>query len=243
MKVEVIVPAAGFGLRMGAKVPKPLINIGRQPILIHTLRALAKNKHVQRIIVAVNKENKRGFEKSLKRFHVDKSVELAEGGLTRGDSVANCLKRLRGDTDIVVVHDAVRPFVAARIIEKVIQEAKKSGAAIIGVPLKPTIKEVNSQREVVSTLPREKLWEAQTPQAFKKEILLKAYDKFVNARVTDDASLVEKLGIKVKVVEGSYFNIKITTPEDLVLGEAILKSLRVVGTAQCAVPTKIGNVA
>lgn len=223
MKVEVIVPAAGFGLRMGAKYPKPLIVIGKRPILIHTLRALAKNKHVQRIIVAVNKENKHGFEKCLKKFHIGKVVELVRGSEMRRDSVANCLKILRADTEVVVVHDAVRPFASARMIKEVIQEAKKSGAAIAAVPVKCTIKEVNSQREVVSTLKREKLWEAQTPQAFKKELLLKAYDKFANVLVTDDASLVEKLGNKVKVVEGSYFNIKITTPEDLVLAGAILK--------------------
>ncbi len=131
-------------------------------------------------------------------------------------------------TDMVLIHDSARPFITQKMVFLVLKEANKTQAAIVGVPVKATIKKVTSQeskvKTVEATLKRAELWEAQTPQVFKKSLILKAYEKFGNIDVTDDASLVERLGIKVKLVMGSCFNIKITTPEDFILAEAIAKN-------------------
>lgn len=236
MKVEAIVPAAGLGLRLKASLPgrqaglpKPLVKIADRPILIHTLCALSENKSIERIILAVNKECLDKFRGVLRRFPVKKRIDLVVGGASRRESVENCLKTIDSAANIILVHDAVRPFVSKDLIDRLLKEAKKRPAVICGVPVKATIKQVTKSQSqkvtgifVEKTLSRENLWEIQTPQVFRKELLLAAYEKYKNAAVTDDASLVEKLGVKVKVVRGSYFNIKITTPEDLVFAKAIV---------------------
>lgn len=240
MKVEAIVPAAGLGLRLKAflpgrqaGMPKPLVKIADRPILIHTLCALSESKSIKRIILAVHKEYLDKFRGVLKRFPLKKRIDLVIGGASRRESVENCLKTIDNAADIILVHDAVRPFVSKDLIDRLLKEAKVSPAVISGVPVKATIKSVRCQVSGVSkecvvekTLSREKLWEIQTPQVFRRELLLEAYKKYRNTAVTDDASLVEKLGVKVKVVRGSYFNIKITTPEDLVFARAISSCLR-----------------
>ena len=231
MIVTAIIPAAGLGLRLKSSIPKPLVKIAGKPILAYTLRALAKNSQIKRIIVAVNKAHLKAFEDVLNKFRIGKKTELVSGGPTRRDSVKNCLKNVSGDAGWVLVHDAVRPFVSEDLIGRLLKEALMSPAVICGVPVKATIKRVtgNGLREtdcyeVEETLERENLWEIQTPQVFRKELLLGAYKKGAGLTVTDDASLVEKSGVKIMLVYGSYFNIKITTPEDLVFAEAILKS-------------------
>lgn len=208
---------------MKAALPKPLLKIDGKPIIVHTLEALAKNRDIKRILVAVNKDNLNRFKKVIGRYKIGKSLVFVSGGLTRGDSVENCLKQVSGETDLVLIHDAVRPFISPVLISRLIREAKKSRAVICGVPVKATIKKVTRQLIVAQTLDRENIWEIQTPQVFDKALLSEAYKRYGNRAVTDDASLVEKMGQKVKVIEGSYFNIKITTPEDLVLARAILK--------------------
>ena len=230
MRVEAIVPAAGLGLRLEAGLPKPLVKIAERPILIHTLRALSESRSIRRIILAVNKGCLDKFREVLKRFPVKKRIELVLGGASRRESVENCLKTIDSAANIILVHDAVRPFVSKDLIDRLLKEAKVSPAVICGVPVKATIKRVtgNGLRgtagRVIETLNRKGLWEIQTPQVFQKDLLLKAYVKFKDTPATDDASLVEKLGIKVKVILGSYFNIKITTPEDLVFAKTIVKS-------------------
>lgn len=240
MNVEAIVPAAGLGLRLGAGLPKPLVKIAHRPILIHTLCALSESKSIKRIILAVNREHLDKFRGVLKRFPVRKIIDLVLGGASRRESVENCLKQVAGDTDIILVHDAVRPFVSKDLIDRLLKEAKGKPAVISGVPVKATIKEVAGHRPqaaprprlvqadifVKKTLKRENLWEIQTPQVFRRELLLEAYKKYPKIAAADDASLVERLGVKVKVIRGSYFNIKITTPEDLIIAQAIAKSLR-----------------
>lgn len=235
MKVEAIVPAAGLGLRMNtclAGMPKPLVKIAGKPILIYTLGALSESKSIKRIILAVNKEYLDKFREVLKRFPVKKRIDLVIGGASRRESVENCLKTIDSATDIILVHDAARPFVSKDLIDRLLKEAKVSSAVISGVPVKATVKQVTGCRLQVAgvfvekTLDRDNLWEIQTPQVFRRELLLEAYKKYRNMAVTDDASLVEKLGVKVKVVRGSYFNIKITTPEDLVFARAISLCLR-----------------
>jgi len=231
MKVEAIVPAAGLGLRLEASLPKPLVKIAERPILIHTLCALSESRSIRRIILAVNKGYLDKFREVLKRFPVKKRIELVLGGASRRESVENCLKTIDSAANIILVHDAVRPFVSKDLIDRLLKEAKVSPAVICGVPVKATIKSVRCHLSgirkgylVEKTLERESLWEIQTPQVFRRELLLEAYKKYRNGVVTDDASLVERLGVQVKVIYGSYFNIKITTPEDLLFAQAILKS-------------------
>lgn len=221
MSVEAIVPAAGSGTRMKAALPKPLLKIDGKPIIVHTLEALAKNRDIKRILVAVNKDNLNRFKKVIGRYKIGKSLVFVSGGQTRGDSVENCLKQVSGETDLVLIHDAVRPFISPVLISRLIREAKKSRAVICGVPVKATLKRVSGQSIVLNTLDRENVWEIQTPQVFDKALLSEAYKRYGNRAVTDDASVVEKMGQKVKVIEGSYFNIKITTPEDLILAKTI----------------------
>jgi len=223
MYVTAIVLAAGKGLRSKSKLPKPLIKINSKPIIICCLEILSRHPYIKDIILVVNSGNSKEIIKRLKRYRIKKIKRVVLGGKRRQDSVGNGLSAIDTRTDLVLIHDSVRPFIDKETISRVIKEAKKSGAAIVGVPVKATIKEVTSRYIIKRTLPREKLWEAQTPQVFRKDLILRAYGKFKDTDVTDDASLAEKLGIKVAVIPGSYNNIKITTPEDLILAEAIAK--------------------
>lgn len=220
--VEAIIPAAGRGERLNSKVPKPLVRINSKPILAYALEALAGNKFISRIIIAVSEENREAFKAALRKFRLSKRVSLVLGGRTRQESVAHCLRELGRDTGFVLVHDAARPFIPERLVADCLKEAKKYGAVVCGLPARATLKKVKSGW-VKETLKREDIWEIQTPQVFRKDIILKAYAKFKNISATDDASLVERLGVKVKVIKGSYYNIKITTPEDLVFAKAIAK--------------------
>ena len=234
-----IIPAAGLGTRMtsvsDAKSKKPTASkqfseIGGTPILIHTLRKFAASPEVAEIYVALRANEIAGFrarlqpDKDLSR----KRIELVEGGEHRQQSVANAIGAVLADPDdIVLVHDAVRPFVTAEIIHDVIEAARKYGAAIAGMPAMDTIKEVQRTAEgavITATLPRERVVMAQTPQGFRHTVLKKAFDEatadgFVG---TDEASLVERSGHPVAVVMGSPRNIKITTPGDLELAEYYL---------------------
>lgn len=222
MQVSAIVVAAGSGLRFKSKTPKVLIPINSRPILIYSLQVLSRHPLVKEIIVVVNAKSAQSITRKLRQYRIGKVSKIVEGGRRRQDSVLNGLKALGAGCGLVLIHDAARPFIDKGIILRLINKAKSSGAAIVGVPVKATIKETVSKTRVKRTLDRDKLWEIQTPQVFDKELLLKAYKKFGNIDVTDDAALVEKLGAKINVVLGSYKNIKITTPDDLVIAKAIL---------------------
>lgn len=224
MKVVAVVVSAGLGKRLNKKIPKPLIALNGKPILIHTLENLSHVKLISEIILVVNKNYLNAFRKKIRQFGLGKVKKIVIGGKTRGKSVFKGLKAIEGNCDVVLIHDAVRPFVEENLVKKIISASFKYGAAILAVPLKPTIKKVDLKRkEIVETVERENLWEAQTPQAFKKYLILNAYKKIRDFNFTDDASLLEKMGKKVKIVSGSYKNIKITTPEDLEFAKVILK--------------------
>ncbi len=232
MYITAIVLAAGKGRRLKAKIFKPLIKINSKPVIHYCLSILSRHPHIKDIIVVANTFNAPRITTLIKKYRIGKVRDIVYGGRRRQDSVRNALKAVDRRTDFVLIHDSVRPFVDAGVVSGVIKAAKRFGAAIVGVPVKATIKEVVSgQLSVISkiivkkTLNRNSLWEIQTPQVFRKDLLLKAYERFGSAEVTDDAMLVEKLGAKVRVVLGSYNNIKITTPEDLVIAEAISKKL------------------
>jgi 2-C-methyl-D-erythritol 4-phosphate cytidylyltransferase len=236
MYVTAILLAAGRGLRFEGKVHKPLAKINSRPAIIYCLKQLSNNPCIKDIIVVVNPENIKGIIKEINRYGIKKVRAVVFGGRLRQDSVRKGLCVIDAKTDLVLIHDAARPFIDTNMITKVVREARKSGAAIVGVPVKDTIKKVKSQNSKVKstrqklkgktvneTLNRDEFWQIQTPQVFRKDLILEAYQRFGGTKVTDDASLVEKLGAGVTVVMGSYTNIKITTPEDLVIAEAIIK--------------------
>jgi len=236
MKVIVIIPAAGLGTRMAPPGPgkgktKQFTELNGTPILIHTLRKFASSAAVSQIFVALRATEIDEFRARLEKEKdiLRKPVELVEGGEHRQQSVANALARISAAADdIVLVHDAVRPFVNEDIINQVVQATRKYGAAIAGTPAVDTIKQVDRTSEgalITSTIPRERVVMAQTPQGFRYQILKKAFDEaeadgFLG---TDEASLVERSGGEVAVVMGSPRNIKITTPSDMELAEFFLK--------------------
>lgn len=240
MKVVVIIPAAGLGTRMAPKtrarkpVPsKQFTELGGTPILLHTLRKFAASPEVREIYVALRKDEIAGFRARLEKEGKDileKEVNLVEGGEHRQQSVANAIAAVAAEPDdIVLVHDAVRPFVTVEIIQEVIRAAHKHGAAIAGLPAVDTVKQVERTADgavITTTIPRERVVMAQTPQGFRFSILKKAFaeatgDGFIG---TDEASLVERSGHEVAVVMGSPKNIKITTPGDMELAEFYLKT-------------------
>ena len=232
MYVTAIVLAAGKGLRLKSKISKPLIKIDSKPLIIYSLNTLSKHPYIKDIIVVANRRNLQDIRNKIKQYRIDKIKDVVLGGQVRLASVVNGLRAIDNHTDLVLIHDGVRPFIDRDIVSSVIKTAKSSGAAIAGVPVKATIKSVKvskcqsvKENIVEKTLDRSKLWEIQTPQVFRKDLILKAYDKFGDIDVTDDAMLVEKLGAKVSVVLGTYNNIKITTPEDLIVAQAIAKAL------------------
>lgn len=233
MKVFAIIPAAGLGTRMApsgkkGQPSKQFFEINGTPILIHTLRVFARNPQVSQIMVALRKNEMERFRQQLEKEKLAAKVEIVEGGERRQDSVANALAALKAaPDDIVLVHDAVRPFVDDQIIASVVREAEKHGAAIAGLPAVDTIKQVERASEgaiITSTIPRERVVQAQTPQGFRYELIKRAFDSATadGFTGTDEASMVERVGGSVWVVMGSPRNIKITTPGDMELAEFFL---------------------
>lgn len=225
MIVTAIVPAAGAGIRFGGAVKKQFIALNGLPILSHTLRALAASKALASIIVVVPPgEELRGRE-ALELAGIDLETEVVPGGQARQDSVYIGLQRAKAETDLVLIHDGVRPFVSREVVLATVEAAKEWGAAIAAVPVIDTIKRVDTDGFVVETLQREQLWSVQTPQVFRYALLMQAHRAIREREIvaTDDAALVERIGGMVKVVRGSYENLKITSEEDLPLAGLILR--------------------
>ncbi|QED45920.1 2-C-methyl-D-erythritol 4-phosphate cytidylyltransferase [Cytobacillus dafuensis] len=223
MAYRVIIPAAGQGKRMGAGKNKILLELNQLPIIIHTLRVFELDEDCEGIILAVNPQDEDEMKSLLDRHQITKVTSFVPGGKERQHSIYNALKQVRQE-GIVLVHDAARPFIDKNLLRSLIEAAKTSGAAILAVPVKDTVKKATG-KFVAETVERTSLWAVQTPQAFRFSILFEAYrkaeeDDFLG---TDDASLVERLGKDVVIVEGSYDNIKLTTPEDLYFAEAIIR--------------------
>ncbi|MFA5363098.1 MAG: 2-C-methyl-D-erythritol 4-phosphate cytidylyltransferase [Candidatus Omnitrophota bacterium] len=227
-----LVLAAGKGERLKHKVSKPLVLLNAQPVIAYSLRTLDTLVFIKDIVVVADSSNRAGILKVVEQFRFRKIRQVVIGGARRQDSLGRGLAVLDRRTDLVLVHDAARPFADKRSITAAVREAARCGAAVVGVPVKATIKKcisasVHKCMCVKETLKRDELWEIQTPQVFKKELIVRAFGKFGREDVTDDAMLVEKTGARVSVVRGTYNNIKITTPEDLVIAEAFLKTHRV----------------
>ncbi|RIJ66112.1 2-C-methyl-D-erythritol 4-phosphate cytidylyltransferase [Rummeliibacillus sp. POC4] len=222
MQYDVILPAAGSGKRMAAGRNKLFLELRQKPILIHTLEVFQQDGECKGIWLAVKPEERSYIEMLLAKYQITKVRALLDGGSERQYSVNNCVKKVE-DGKIVLVHDAARPFITIPTIHKLVEAAHTKGAAIAGVRAKDTMKRVKDG-VIEETVDRSSLWMIQTPQAFNFEILKRAEqqaedDHFLG---TDEAMLVERLGQSVYIVESSYENVKITTKEDLVFGEAIL---------------------
>lgn len=222
--VSVIFPAAGAGRRMKADRNKVLLELSGVPILLRTLRRFSAVPAVAELIVVVAKDEIAFVEGMLEKAQGLKPWRVVQGGAERQYSIANGMAHLAADADIVLVHDAARPLVSLAAIEAVIFAAREKGAAIAAVRAKNTIKVVGEDGRVEATPARASLWEVQTPQGFRREILQRAYEKAAQDGFlgTDDASLVERIGEAVFVVESDYGNLKITTPEDLWMAEVLL---------------------
>lgn len=229
MNVSVIIPAAGLGTRMGREKSgvsrKQFMLLDGAPILIHTIRKFLRCPSVKEIVIALRGEDLEWARELVHQEHPAKPVRFVEGGDSRQASVENALSVLAPGTELVAVHDAVRPFIDPEIVERVIAEAAISGAAIVGVVPVDTVKQMHKKDKVKSTLPREHLVMAQTPQVFRFELLKEAFasaraDQFTG---TDEASLVERLeSVDVSVVQGSDRNIKLTKPGDMDLAHLYL---------------------
>jgi 2-C-methyl-D-erythritol 4-phosphate cytidylyltransferase len=233
-RIAAILPAAGMGTRMGAETPKQFLELDGTPIVIHSLRRIASCALVTDIIVATRADEVARLEERIAKEKFKQSVRVVKGGDSRQDSVAAALGHVPKDTEIVLVHDAVRPFVTTEQIARVIEEARRCQAAILGIPAMDTIKEVKraSLPEdvalITGTIPRERLVLAQTPQAFATKLLKEAFARAQadGVSASDEAGLVERIGHDVHVVLGSERNMKITRPADMELARFYLESER-----------------
>ena len=224
--VAAVFPAAGASRRMGSASNKNFLELAGEAILLRTLKTFSRVERIKFLIVVVAEHEVEPVEELLRGTDGLTPWRVTVGGSERQYSIANGLKFLPNDAEIVLVHDAARPLVTARTINEVIDAAEKFGGAIAAVPAKDTIKVVDANGFVKHTPPRRELVAVQTPQGFRREILLRAYDLAAEEKFlgTDDAGLVERLGVRVKVVTDAYSNIKITTPEDIGIAESLLRS-------------------
>ncbi|MBQ1511495.1 MAG: 2-C-methyl-D-erythritol 4-phosphate cytidylyltransferase [Selenomonadaceae bacterium] len=234
--VTAVFPAAGQGRRMNVGINKVFLDLVGKPILVHTLQRFSRSKYINHLVVVVAAEDISFIRKLLKAVPGLKPYQVVAGGSERQYSIANGLAVVPKESEIVLVHDAARPLTSVETIDRVVEGAREIGGAIAAVPEKNTVKIVAEDGIVRETPPRKTLWEVQTPQGFRKDILLEAYrkaeeDGFLG---TDDSSLVERLGVPVKVVESDYRNIKVTTPEDLLIAEAFLQKDRLKRTKNAA---------
>ncbi|ALS75492.1 2-C-methyl-D-erythritol 4-phosphate cytidylyltransferase [Planococcus rifietoensis] len=224
MKYTVVLPAAGSGKRMKADRNKLLLELSGKPIFIYTLEVFDRDPDCEGMWLAVKADERELIEQYVERYKIKKVKGYATGGAERQDSVRAGLE-MAGQCGVVLVHDAARPFISPVVIRELVEQANESGAAIAGVPVKDTIKKVR-ESVITETVNRAELWMIQTPQAFRYELLMEAAqrakaDGFLG---TDEAMLVERMGHPVQIVESTYENVKMTTPDDLIYGKAILAS-------------------
>ncbi len=225
--IVAIVPAAGLGKRFGEGTNKPFASLGDKPLIIWAVEALQSLPEVTEIIPAVKESDIELCGRLFEEYAITKVRRIAPGGRERQDSVFHGLSLIHDETAIVLVHDGVRPLIEPLVIRKVLQQLNGCDGVVVGVPLKDTVKEV-TEGIVRSTLKRDTLWAIQTPQAFHFQVLYAAYEKASadSFYATDDSALVERNGGKIKVIQGSYTNIKVTTPEDLLIAEVFIKMRR-----------------
>jgi 2-C-methyl-D-erythritol 4-phosphate cytidylyltransferase len=225
-KFAVILPAAGRSARFGGKEKKPYATLDGRAVWLRCAELFVNREDVCQTMLVISPEDQELFERRFRANIVFMNVKVVFGGAERFESVANALKDLAPDAEFVAIHDAVRPCLAAAQVDAVFATAKLHGAALLAAPVYDTLKRTDAQRKITATEPRENLWLAQTPQVFRRDWLLDAYAKRgeMKQKITDDAQLLEACGHPVHVVQGPATNIKITTHDDLILANAILKA-------------------
>ena len=228
MNATAIIVAAGEGRRVGARISKVYLPIGGRALLLRTLDQFFRAKRVNNVIVVIAKQDLARCRSLLGSDPQarEQSWILQTGGSSRQESVSRGLGKVSSDCDLVVIHDGARPFVSPALIDRVIEEAPTRKAVVVGVPVRDTIKVISADRQILSTPARDCLWEIQTPQAFERSLILEAHQgaQRNNQDATDDATLVERLGKPVYLIDGERTNIKITLPEDLLFAEALVAS-------------------
>ena len=225
-KFAVILPAAGRSSRFQDKhYKKPFAPLAGRAVWLHSAERFLNRGDVAQLILVIAAEDREYFQFKFASNAAILGIDVIDGGAERSDSVANALARVKPEAEFVCVHDAARPCLADEWIDKIFQAAERTGAAIFAIPVANTLKRVGQDHVIQETVPRGGLWEAQTPQVFRRELLAEAYAKRGGFPATDDAQLVERLGRKVTVVPGSTINLKIATREDLRLAEQALKAL------------------
>ena len=224
--ISVILPAAGASRRFQDKnYKKPYANLAGKAVWLHAAEKFLSRQDVKQLIVVVAEEDLEEFQRRFGANIAILDVTICRGGAERVDSIQNALAMVREDIDLIAVHDAASPCLADKWIDCVFAAAAEQGAAVLATPVNSTLKRVDGQHQIQETVDRQGLWEAQTPQVFSREILLKAYAAREGKQATDDAMLVESLGEPIVIVKGSPLNLKITTRDDLRLAEQVLKVL------------------
>lgn len=225
-KYAVILPAAGRSSRFHDKnYKKPFAPLANRPVWLYSAEKFLGLGDVKQVILVISPDDREYVEFKFAANLAILGVQLVEGGAQRADSVERALARVTPECDMVCVHDAARPLLAGEWIDNVFTAAEKSGAAILAIPVAGTLKRVGGDKTIEETVSRERLWEAQTPQVFRRDLLMEAYSKRDGFDATDEAQLVERIGVKVSIVQGSSINFKITTQEDMRLAEHALKAL------------------
>lgn len=222
----VILPAAGQSRRFHDKAyKKPFAPLAGRAVWLHSAERFMNRSDVKQVIVAIAAEDRELFDLKFGANIAILGVQVVEGGEHRTDSVQRALERVKSEIDFVAIHDAARPCLADVWIDAVFEAAIRDGAAILGAPVNATLKRVDAKKQITATIDRASLWEAQTPQVFRRELIIEAYAKRGRDPVTDDAQLVERLGRPVTIVPCSPLNLKITSRDDLKLAEQVLKVL------------------
>jgi 2-C-methyl-D-erythritol 4-phosphate cytidylyltransferase len=226
LKPSAIIVAAGSGLRLGSDVPKAFVKLAGRTMLSYSLVTVRQVSSIDEVVITIPE----GFETAARAEVVAAGlgipVKITPGGVERQDSVRIALELTSAESDLVIVHDAARPLATPAMFESCLTAAMRTGAAIAAIPVSDTLKRVTDSA-ITATIARANLWQAQTPQAFRRNLLIAAHHRAISEKVvaTDDADLVERTAARVEVVEGSTSNIKITTPSDLAIVEAIIASL------------------
>jgi 2-C-methyl-D-erythritol 4-phosphate cytidylyltransferase len=226
MKASAIVVAAGSGTRLGLGTPKAFVTVDGASLLFRVLHTISTVEAFGEVVLAVPSGAKNSARAEADAAGLQIPIKITNGGAQRQDSVRLALMLTSAEADVIVVHDAARPFATSAMFATCIATAAQIGAAVVAIPVADSLKEVD-RGTIAATIPRDSLWQAQTPQAFRRELLMRAHELAMRERidVTDDAHLCERLGMTVQVVLGSVVNLKITTPEDLRIGEAIARFL------------------
>jgi 2-C-methyl-D-erythritol 4-phosphate cytidylyltransferase len=228
MNISAIIVAAGSGRRLGLPIPKAFVGLGRRTMLSWSLDAVRAVPSIGELVLTAPAEMRQSIRTEVTAAGLEIPVKIVPGGAERQDSVRNALALTSALSELVVVHDAARPFATPRMFDACIGAAIRTGAAIIATPLADTLKRADGPKRadgstISATIPRAGLWQAQTPQAFRRDLLLRAHERALREHITatDDADLVEQLGLPVEIVEGSTLNLKITTPDDLKIASAV----------------------